>query len=84
MQLSTTLPFEKTCSSPKMATWPGSLIFKRLMSKTKSSVGITNHTNVWENSQGLIGDYANKPINMVTLDYLLTLQKGGSIFQFTD
>lgn len=59
-----------------MANWRGSLIFRRWMSKTKSSVGMTNHTNVWENSQGLIGDYANKPINLVTLDYLLTLQKG--------
>jgi hypothetical protein len=36
----------------------------------------SNHSNVWKNSQGKIGEVAALPVNVVTLDYLLTLQQG--------
>ena len=36
----------------------------------------TFHSNVWRNSQGIIGEYAAKPVNLVTLNYLLALKNG--------
>lgn len=41
----------------------------------------TSHSNVWSNSQGIIGEYAAKPVNLVTLNYLLTLKNGKMGFQ---
>ena len=36
----------------------------------------TFNSNVWTNSQGIIGEYAAKKVNLVTLNYLLTLKNG--------
>lgn len=59
--------------------------FRRFTSNSTEGLGGTSggvsnastfHSNVWSNSQGIIGEYASKPVNLVTLNYLLTLKNG--------
>lgn len=38
-----------------------------------------SYSNVWNNSQGMIGDFASMPLSLVTLDYLLTLEQDATV-----